>query len=680
MTRIAFVILGVAFAVGTLAAQDLDRLFKAAVNTEQVDGNVEEAIEQYKKVAAGTNRALAAQALLRMAEAYQKLGRAESMATYQRIIRDLPDQPGAVAVARERLGIQRQTAASSPAGTGVEAIQLWEGGDIEGNPALSPDGRYLAFSSWSADGNLLIKDLTTGVVRSLTRDAALRTGGAQAYSPVFSPDGRRIAFAWYAGSETSLRIVDVDGSNRRVLAARADIDVVYGWSPDGRIISINLYDGGESRLALVAVADGSIVPLKSTSWRKANVARFSPDGGFLAYSVPSSEATPGGVFTLAINGTSEAKIADGRDPAWTPDGRAVTFVSDRTGTRDLWVVSVAKGAPTATPEILRRQVPINHGFTADGRLFYGIRSTGRDVLVTRITPNGAQVDDPTPLTDAFIGSNGGASWSPDGQRIAFVRGSDRFDMQLMVRTLATGAERAVDVKLDDGLIGQNQGGRWFPDGRSLLIRDRVNGRAVFKKINVDTGSQQVLFGTANGGSLAIFDLSPDGRFLFYVESGDEAAQRIRTFRVIKRDIDTGLETELHRASRPDLPAVGGLTVSPDGRHIAIRDHTRSAVLLLPVGGGAPVELKSGTDEVTPIAWTHDGRHVLGVVTANGRDQLRLLALSGDPGVNIAVQAENISRVSVSRVDGRAAVSVLRPHHELWLVRNLLSASGNVSTR
>lgn len=107
MTRIALVILALTLAAGALAAQDLERLFKAAVNTEQVDGNLTSAIEQYKKVAAGSNRALAAQALVRMAEAYQKLGDAESTQIFQRVVREFADQKEAVAAARARLSVSR---------------------------------------------------------------------------------------------------------------------------------------------------------------------------------------------------------------------------------------------------------------------------------------------------------------------------------------------------------------------------------------------------------------------------------------------------------------------------------------------------------------------------------------------------------------------------------------------
>jgi Tol biopolymer transport system component len=652
----------------------IEKQLARAHHKATVDGDLPGAIEEYKRIvaAAGVNRTVAARALVSMAECYQKLGDAQAQRIYQQIVREYADQQDAVAVARARLTPQTSAPMPRSTGTGLDAVQLWEGNDIEGDAALSPDGRHLVFSSWIENGNLLVKDLTTGTVRPLTHDAAVRTGGGWPWSPVFSPDGNRIAYAWFSGNETSLRIIARDGSNVRVLTTMGDVDFPYAWSPDGRLIAVNLYSAGQSRIALVSVADGSITPLKATAWRKADVGGFSADGKFLVYALPATDTAPdGGVFTLAINGSSEAKLVAGTDPAWTPDGRAVVFVSDRSGSRDLWMVPVTDGRLSGAPEILRRNIGINHGFTRDGSLLYGIRSTGRDVLVTRVAPSSGHVDKPAILTEAFVGSNGGGAWSPDGRHVAFIRGTDRFAMKLIIRSVTTGEERIVATTFDDGLMAQTQGTRWFPDGGSLLVRDRVSGRVVFKRIDVQTGSTRVVFDTPNGGSLAFFDLSSDGRFLFYVERGDERAGA-RLYRVIKRDLETADELELHRAERADLPALRGLAVSPDGTHVAVRD--AGTLLLLPVTGGAPIELQKGAEALEPLAWTHDGRYILGVHSENERDRLWAIPASGGAPISFDISAENINTVSVSRSDGVVAFAVTRRHHELWLVRNLLRPS------
>src|SRR5690242_1751582 len=103
MKRIAVGILA-ALMMTTVAprAQEAERLFKTAMNAELVDGNLRAAIEQYERVAKGANRTLAAQALLRMAECYEKLGEAEARAVYERLVRDFADQSQTVSMARAR--------------------------------------------------------------------------------------------------------------------------------------------------------------------------------------------------------------------------------------------------------------------------------------------------------------------------------------------------------------------------------------------------------------------------------------------------------------------------------------------------------------------------------------------------------------------------------------------------
>ena len=88
------------------APQNPERLLKAAMNTELVDGNLKAAIEQYKKVVESGNRPLAAQALLHIAECYQKLGDAQARQVFERVVREYADQKKAVAIARERLGVK----------------------------------------------------------------------------------------------------------------------------------------------------------------------------------------------------------------------------------------------------------------------------------------------------------------------------------------------------------------------------------------------------------------------------------------------------------------------------------------------------------------------------------------------------------------------------------------------
>ena len=105
---IGFVLAGVLLAGSTGAGQKKQQEIdlQAAIRTETVDGDLKAAIKQYDAIVAKykDDRAVAATALIRMAECYRKQGDAESRKIYERVLRDYPDQKEAVSVARARLG------------------------------------------------------------------------------------------------------------------------------------------------------------------------------------------------------------------------------------------------------------------------------------------------------------------------------------------------------------------------------------------------------------------------------------------------------------------------------------------------------------------------------------------------------------------------------------------------
>ena len=105
---IGLVLAGVLLAAGTGAGQKKQQEIdlQAAIRTETVDGDLKAAIKQYDTIVAKykDDRAVAATALIRMAECYRKQGDAESRKIYERVLRDYPDQKEAVSVARARLG------------------------------------------------------------------------------------------------------------------------------------------------------------------------------------------------------------------------------------------------------------------------------------------------------------------------------------------------------------------------------------------------------------------------------------------------------------------------------------------------------------------------------------------------------------------------------------------------
>jgi Tol biopolymer transport system component/imidazolonepropionase-like amidohydrolase len=97
-------------------------------------------------------------------------------------------------------------------------------------PRVSPDGRRLVFSSFA---RLWIMDLPAGQPRLLT------PGGATEYAPAWSPDGRWIAYTTWSDSAGGghLRVIGADGRGGRQLTTRTGQYLNPAWSPDGSRIA-----------------------------------------------------------------------------------------------------------------------------------------------------------------------------------------------------------------------------------------------------------------------------------------------------------------------------------------------------------------------------------------------------------------------------------------------------------
>ncbi|HYV97206.1 MAG TPA: hypothetical protein VE967_07145 [Gemmatimonadaceae bacterium] len=167
--------------------------------------------------------------------------------------------------------------------------------------AFSPDGRKLAFTAQREGRDVLyIEDIDRG------RTTLVRApkGIEQMISPSFSPDGKQIVFSGTKGGYSDLYLINVDGSNLRQLTNDPLGDHQPQWSPDG------------SRIAFVSERgpDTDLEILKFGNWR---------------ISVLNLES---GDVTVLPNQTGR-----NLNPMWAPDGQSLAYVSDRTGTANIFL-------------------------------------------------------------------------------------------------------------------------------------------------------------------------------------------------------------------------------------------------------------------------------------------------------------------------------------------------------
>src|SRR5262249_54266957 len=139
---------------------------QAAINKETVEGELKIAIEMYAKVAQSTNRAVAAKALVRMGQCYEKLGNGEASKAYERVVREFADQKEAVEQARSRLTALGQPSVAS---TGMVAQLIAKGREVRVEGRITPDGKLYCFLD-PETGDVAVRDLRNGEIRRLTHE------------------------------------------------------------------------------------------------------------------------------------------------------------------------------------------------------------------------------------------------------------------------------------------------------------------------------------------------------------------------------------------------------------------------------------------------------------------------------------------------------------------------------
>src|SRR6266851_6910030 len=124
-------------------------LMQAAHQKQLVEGQLEEAIQLYKRIVQehSGNRAVAAKALLEMGQCYEKLGNTEARKAYEHVLRDYADQNEAAEQARARLAALSGNVASRASEMVTRRVWAGPGELVLGTP--SSDGRYLSYADWT---------------------------------------------------------------------------------------------------------------------------------------------------------------------------------------------------------------------------------------------------------------------------------------------------------------------------------------------------------------------------------------------------------------------------------------------------------------------------------------------------------------------------------------------------
>jgi Tol biopolymer transport system component len=447
--------------------------------------------------------------------------------------------------------------------------------DIEIEPAISPDGKLVAYSAQTAAGmRIFVRQIEGGRANLLTGDLDGNHGW-----PRWSPDGSRISFAAKGGIYL---VPALGGTPKRTI----EVGATHAWSPDGRQLAygnaqgiwVQPLAGGPAR----SVMKGAT--LHSPAW--------SPDGRLIAFAEGSratfSNLSANSIWAKPTESGSPVRLSDSThvnlSPVWAADGRSVLYVSNAGGTRDIYQQAVgSSGRPNSKPARLTTGLgPYTITLSADGsRIAYDVVHSYSNIWVapippgspisfassTRVTRDNQRIEnmrlshdgkwlaydsdrggnfdiyklrldggDPVQLT-TDPGNDYSPTWSPDDRQIAFH--SQRTGTR---HIYVVSAEGSGDILVASG-PGQDRDPDWSPDGRRIAFRSlTATGQQLDVTVrNADGrwGAPQQLTSDLTGSAGPMW--SPDGRLLAYPLSGEVAviAQEGGASRVIANQRQLG---------------------------------------------------------------------------------------------------------------------------------------------
>ena len=372
---------------------------------------------------------------------------------------------------------------------------------VQAQPALSPDGRSVAYIS-NRDGhyNVYVGLVHGGEPVQITHDTAMKA------RPSWSPDGGTLAYAQLndSGEWDIWEVPALGGLPRKVVLNAAD----PAWTSDGHsLVYRNLSDEqiwisgteGESAHALV----------HGVPYRWETEPRVSPDGRMVALAVRTTGG-PYGELGIADVSTGTVRLltsdnALALSPAWSPDSRSIYFSSSRGGTVNIWKIG-ADGRGL-------HQITAGEGDDAEidvsrdgNRLVFGTMrvNIGLSRLDAQAKSGGLNVK---VLTTDPARNEFGPAYSPDGTRIAFFTNLKGAENESIGVADANGGNATQLVR--DSRV--NLFPRWSPDGIHIIYASNSDKDSEYRSIAVSGGAPQTIMSEAADD---IVDVGRDGRLLF----------------------------------------------------------------------------------------------------------------------------------------------------------------------
>ena len=538
---------------------------------------------------------------------------------------------GAVALAY--LAGSRVTDLGSPvAEFGRSTKVTWEPG-LEIEPALSPDGRYVAYVAGTGTNvGVYVRQVTGGRSTRLVEDSL----GAQT-NPSWSPDGSRILFLSRGGV---FSVASSGGAARPEMPASSRGPIISAiWGPDGRALAYAVLDS-----VYVRNPDGQTRAIAHIT--DASLCQWSHRGDYLACASGNSYYSRVGNFfgNLSPSRVVVARMRDGataivtdsvsinQSPAWSADDRWLYFVSSRLGPRDIYAIRISDDGHAAGPPVrlttglAARSISVSAG---DTRFAYDVYTPRSDVWSLPFPPNGGASVAATPITSGtqvietenpssdgkwiYYSSDVSGTANlyrlrlPNGEpeRLTFGQDNDFSPApspdgrEIAFHSWRSGTRDIYVMPLDGGPIQtvtsspmQEAQARWSHDGRALTYSIFPAG-GIWTVRRDSAGAWQKPTQRSAFGSWATW--SPDGRWIAFTTD-------LLGGSLMVVGADSGSPRVLLDSAKAPGAFTGVPLWSPDGHSLYFKSRALSgaaAIWSIPLAGGRPTQLFRFTDSAQP---------------------------------------------------------------------------------
>ena len=306
--------------------------------------------------------------------------------------------------------------------------------------------------------------------------SALDSSGVATLTVTFSAPGHHQLTAVYGAdgnfaTSTSATLTQLVKANKIAFHSNRD--------GNGEIYVMDANGANQTRLTVNPAADSQPA--------------LSPDGTRIAFVSTRSGSPQIWVMNAVPNAPAKRLTFDGASdsvPTWSPDGKMIGYAGNATGQWQLWAINSAGGTPVRLLKDAFQDV--EPAWSPDGtRIAFVSNRGGKPQLWTIGYPTTGL---PKRITTDPV--NARMSWSPDGSKIAFASSAGGSSQIWLVDS--TGAAPAIQLTHDS--LTADAVPTWSPDGTEIAFNGATTARTEVFKINVNgSGEQRLTSGPPNNG-------------------------------------------------------------------------------------------------------------------------------------------------------------------------------------